>query len=222
MDLQTLKVAARTDLGKGGARRTRRNGKVPIVLYGLGAAPVSLKAEERDFLHLVHGRAGEHAVVQLEVEGSPDLNCPALLKDVLHHPVRGDILHADFLRIRLDQRISTQVAVTLVGHSRGVVEGGVLDHQLREVEVECLATDVPAEITVDVTELDLGESLHVAQLAAPENVTIVTDPERTIVAVHVPRVVKTAAEIAAEEAEAAEAEAGEAAAEGTADAEGEA
>jgi len=208
MELRTLKAETRRDAGKGAARRTRRNNELPIAVYGPGGDALSLKVELPAFLQLVHGQAGEHAVVQLDIQDNPALNCPALLKKVQHHPVRGDILHADFLRIRLDQRITTSVAIRLVGQAQGVVEGGVLDHQLREVEVECLALEIPSEITADVSALDLGDSLHVADLAAPEHVTIVTDPDRTVVAVHVPRLVRAAEEVeeVAEVAEGEEAE----------------
>lgn len=203
MDLRTLKVSTRDDVGKGALGRIRRSGEVPLVLYGSDKAPITLKVEMRDFVHLVHGRGGEHAIVQLEVENQPELSGLALLKDVQHHPVRGHVIHADFLRIRLDQRITTLVPVVLTGHAKGVVEGGVLDHQLRELEVECFALEVPTGIPADVSELGLGDSLHVAQLVAPNNVRIVTEPDRTVVAVHVPRVVKVE-EVAVEPTEVAE------------------
>lgn len=201
MELQTLKAATRAERGKGAAGRDRKAGQIPGVLYGGGGDAVSLKLDAKEFDRLVHS-GGEHAIVQLEVEDAPKLSSPAMLKSVDHHPVRGDILHADFLRIRLDERITTLVSLELVGRCKGVVEGGVLDFQLREVEVECLALEVPEKIEVDTSELGIGDSLHVEQITAPPNVTIVTDPTRSIVAVHAPRVVKSAAE-EAEEAEAA-------------------
>ncbi|MCC6488039.1 MAG: 50S ribosomal protein L25 [Candidatus Hydrogenedentes bacterium] len=204
MELQTLKVATRPESGKGPASRVRRAGDVPGVLYGGGKDAVSIKVNSREFDRLVH-TGGEHAVVQLSVEDSPALSSPALLKSVHHHPVRGTIIHADFQRIRLDERITTVVELEFVGQAKGLVDGGVMDFQLREVEVECLALEVPASIKVDISDLGLGDSLHVEQIQAPANVTIVTDPERSVVAVHAPRMAKTAEE---EAAEAAAAEAG--------------
>ena len=206
MELHTLIVAARERKGKGGARKVRAAGEVPGVLYGLGQEPVCFKVSAHVLDHLLRGRAGEHAIVELEVADKPGLNCPALLKEVQHHPVHGHVLHADFLRIRLDTRITTLVSVQLTGQAIGAVEGGVLYHQLREVEVECLALEVPDEFRIDVTELAIGSNLHVADLVAPENVTVVTDPERVIVAVHAPRVLKTAEEEAEEAAVAEEGE----------------
>jgi len=174
------------------------------VLYGGKKDPVSIQLELRELERLLHSRSGEQAVVQLDMTDEPDLSCPALLKNVQHHPIRGDILHADFVRIRLDERITTLVPIELSGRARGVAEeGGVLDHQLRELEVECLALEVPELIAVDVTELSIGDSLHVSDIVVPANVTVVTEDDRAIVAVHAPRVIQ------AEEEEEAEAEAAE-------------
>lgn len=212
MELQTLKAATRAEKGTGPAGRVRKAGKVPSVLYGGGADTVTLKLDAREFGRLVQ-TGGEHAIVQLHVEDQPDLSSPAMLKAVHHHPVRGDIMHADFQRIRLDERITTLVSVEITGHCKGVVDGGVIDFQLRELEVECLALEVPEKIEVDITDLSIGDSVHVADIQAPQNVTIVTDPARSIVAVHAPRVVKTAEEEAAEAEAAAAAEAEAAAAE---------
>jgi len=179
--------------GKGPARRTRAHGRVPGVLYGGEGGSVPLMLDRRAFEHVVHGRYGEHALVQLDVEGEPALNTPALLKSVQHHPVSGAILHADFMRIRLDERIQTVTTVHLVGHARGVVDGGVLDQQMREIEIECLALEVPEKIEIDVTDLAIGHSVTVAQLVMPEGVTVLSDPERPVATVHPPRVVEVAA-----------------------------
>lgn len=207
MQLQTLTATSRaTDGTKGQVNRVRTSGEIPVVLYGEGKGAVSLKVNEKEFMHVVHGRGGEHAIVQLDVKDDPALSGPALLKAVQHHPVRSAVLHADFLRIRLDENIRTSVPITLTGQPRGVVEGGVLDHQLRELEVECLALEVPEKIVVDVSQLGMGESLHVSDLAIPAKVTVVTESERAVAAVHAPRV---ATEAAAAEGEAAEGEAAE-------------
>ena len=193
MELHTLNAKMRQPNGKGPARRIRRTGDVPVVLYGGDKDTVALVLNRKEFEKILHGKGGEHAVVQLVVEDKQEWSSPALVKDVQHHPVRGEIIHADFLRIRLDERITTFVPIVLRGQAKGVVEGGVLDHQLRELEVECLALEVPDEIVVDVTELSMGDSVHVSDIQPPPNVTIVTEPDRTVVAVHTPRIVKEAA-----------------------------
>ena len=204
MELQALKVATRRTVGKGEARRTRRTGVVPAVLYGGGQNAVSICVNQRAFETMIHhGRGGEHAIVRLEVEDAPNLNTPALLKEVQHDPLRGGVVHADFLRIRLDARIETVVPIRLVGQAPGIAEGGVLDHQLRDLEVECLALEVPEEIVVDVSGLHMNDSIHVSQLTVLSNVTVLSDPERPVVAVHPPRVIKEAVEVTPEAAEAA-------------------
>ena len=218
MELQTLKAATRTQRGKGPAGRERKAGNVPGVLYGGGGDAISLKLDAREFERLVHS-GGEHAIVQLSVEDQPDLSSPAMLKAVHHHPVRGEIMHADFQRIRLDERLTTLVSIEIVGQSKGIVEGGVLDFQLRELEIECLALEVPEKIDVDISDLGIGDSIHVGQIQAPDGVTIVTDLTRNVVAVHAPRVVKSAEEEAAEAEAAAEAAEEAAAAEADKDSE---
>jgi len=205
MELQTLKVATRQAQGKEKARKVRAAGSLPGTLYGGGQEPVSLAVNRRAFELLIHhARGGEHAIVQLEVEDNASFNTPALVKAVQHHPLRNTPTHADFLRIRLDEKIVTMIPVRLVGQAPGIAEGGVLDHQMRELEVECLALSVPDEVVVDVSGLHVNDSIHVSALQVPADVAIISDPERPVVAVHPPRVVK-------ETVEAAEAAEGEAA-----------
>lgn len=204
MELLSLKASTRAGGSKGAARQARAKRLLPAVLYGGAQEPVPLTLDLHQFELLIYGRSGEHAVVRIEIEDNPKFDTPALLKAVQRHPARGNILHADFLRIRLDERIETVVPVRAIGHPVGVVEGGVLDQSLREVEVECLALEVPEEITIEITDLHIGDSIHVEQLAPPENVKILTDPDRPIVAVHTPRALKEAAP--EEEAEVAEEE----------------
>jgi large subunit ribosomal protein L25 len=189
MELQSLKVDVRQSSGKGPARQARREGAVPGVLYGGGEEPVSLKVDLPALRRLIQD-GGEHAVVQLDVQANATLSTPALVRSVQRHPVNGKIVHADFFRIRLDTKITTVVPITLVGQARGVVDGGVIDPQMREVEVECLALEVPHEIRADVSDLGIGDSIHVSDLVAPANVTIITEGDRPIVTVHAPRVLK--------------------------------
>jgi len=203
MELQALKVMTRRVGGSSGARQIRRTGVVPAVLYGGEKGPANICVNLRAFESLIHkSRGGEHAIVRLEVEDAHELDTPALLKDVQHDPLRGGVMHADFLRIRMDERIETVVPIRLVGLAPGIAEGGVLDHQLRDLEVECLALDVPEEIVVDVSNMHMNDSVHVSQLSVPVNVTVLSDPDRPVVAVHPPRVVKETIEAPVEGEEA--------------------
>lgn len=204
MDIKTLSVTKRDTSGKGPARQARLKGEVPGVVYGEGKDPLSIQINLRSFEQLVHGRGGEHAVVQLDVENQPELSGPAMVKAVQHHPVKDTIVHADLLRIRLDQKIQTVVPLNLTGRAQGIIDGGVPDQQLHEVEIECLATEVPLQIDVDISAMNIDESLHVSEIQASSGVTILTDAERTILAIHPPRVAKSEAEEADAAAEAAE------------------
>lgn len=195
MELQTLKATTRQAAGKSGARGVRVSGAIPCILYGGEAGSVSLQVNARQFEQLIHhNRSGEHAIVQLEVEDNAGLNTPALLKAVQHHPIRGQAVHADFLRIRLDEKITTVVPVKLVGHAPGITEGGVVDHQCRELEVECLALDLPDAISIDVSSLHMGQSIHVADVKVLDRITVLTESDRVVVAIHAPRAAKEAVE----------------------------
>lgn len=194
MELQKLAIDIREEAdGKGANHRLRKTGQVPVVLYGGSKESVSVQVNEKEFVQLIRGRGGEHAIVQLECSSQPALNSPAMLKAVQHHPIRGNVLHADFMRIRLDERIRTVVPLVLTGQPKGVVEGGILDHQVRELEVECLALEVPEEIVVDVSGLGIGDVLHVASVDIPANVTLLTETDRAVATVLAPRTMEEAA-----------------------------
>lgn len=200
MEMQTIKVTTRTDTGKGPARRKRVVGDIPAVVYGEGSDSVPIVINAKSFDTLVHGSHGEHAVLQLEVEDKPELNGPIMIKDVQHHPIRNHVMHADLQRIKLDKPVQTLVPINLTGHCVGLVEGGVPDQQLRELEIECLPLDTPVQFDVDITNVAIGGRVHVSDLTAPEGIKILTEDDRTILAIHAPRVSgKTAAE--GEEAE---------------------
>lgn len=187
MQILNLNVETRAGKGTGPSRRTRVAGEIPGVIYGEGQEPVSIKLNARAFQFDVVNKGGQHAIVQVQVTDNPSLSGPALLKSVQHHPVKGHVIHTDFMRISLDKPVTTAVAIHYTGRAKGVGDGGVADVQLHEVQVECLPLNVPTHLDVDITELGLGASLHVRDIAAPEGVTVVSDPDRTIIAIHVPR-----------------------------------
>lgn len=199
MELKTLKANSRATTGSANARRLRREGFVPCVLYGGKGEPVGLQLEAREFARLLHAGRGEHAIVQLDVQDNASLSGPAMLKQVQHHPLRGDATHADFMRISLDERITTAVAVEIVGRAPGVAEGGVLDLIMREIEVECRALEAPEKVELDVSGLGIGDSLHVSDIVLPAGVEMVSEADRMVVAVHASRL--SAAAEAGEEGE---------------------
>ncbi|MCK5861768.1 MAG: 50S ribosomal protein L25 [Candidatus Hydrogenedentes bacterium] len=214
MKLVTIESTLRETGNKAKRVQTRATGNVPAVIYGNKEEPVSIAVNDKFIEKLLHTEGGAHAIVQLNFENTPDCNTPALIKAVQRHPIRDTLVHIDFLRIRLDQRIQSRVSVVLTGRAKGFLEGGVTDHQLREIEIECLAMEMPDHIEVDITELELGDSIHVSDLEVAEGITILTNAKFAVASIHAPRVLKTEEEEAAEAAEAAETAEGEEGGEG--------
>jgi len=185
-----------TSGGSRATRRLRRSGQVPGVLYGGEGEPVSFTVDARE---LRHALAASGAVLDLELEGT---STPAVLKDAQYHPVRGETMHVDLLRVRLDVAIHATVSVELTGadEAPGVVAGGVLDQITREVNVEALPNDIPETITFDVSKMEINDTLYLSSLAAPKGVTLLDDLEETTLVTLSPPNVDVEAEEEAEEA----------------------
>ena len=181
----SLDVQERSERGSREARRLRRSGFVPAVLYGGSHdEPVSLKVGARDLRHLlVDGSA------LFDVKIGAEKSVPAILKERQDHPVRDEVMHVDFLEVRLDEKIHATVAIELEGveDAPGVKEGGVLDHVGRELNIEALPTDIPERIVVDVSHMDMGDTITLDTVDAPAGVEFLDDPEEfTIATVVVP------------------------------------
>jgi large subunit ribosomal protein L25 len=204
MAIEILKSARRDGVGKGVARKLRVAGDVPAIYYGRGEEPLPLTIRAKELEGLLHAAAGSNLIVDLHVEGASAGERKAILREVQRHPVRGSILHADFQHISLTEMITVEVEIALTGTPVGVKEGGgILEFLLREVEIECLPTDIPAHLAVDVTHLNIGESVHVSDLKV-ENATVLSEGHRTIASVVPPTVLEEAKP--AEEGAAAEPE----------------
>ncbi|MGE5175687.1 MAG: 50S ribosomal protein L25 [Hyphomicrobiales bacterium] len=192
MAITSLKGVRRAGTGKGVTRKLRAGGAVPAVYYGRGEEPITLTVDRKDVETLFHTSGSSNVIVDLQVEGDAASDRKALIREIQRDPVLGSILHLDFHHISLTERITVEVPIELTGTPVGVKDGGgILEHLLREVEVECLPTDIPAEITVDVSALNIGDSLHVSDLSAP-GVEILTDAHRTIATVVPPTVLEEA------------------------------
>jgi large subunit ribosomal protein L25 len=174
-----LDVNSRSGEGSRAARRLRRGGRVPGVLYGGGGEPVGFDADARE-LRLALARSG--AVVDLSVDGAKAT--PVVLKEAQRDPVRGETVHVDLLRVRLDEAIHAVVPLELAGveEAPGVKEGGVLEQITRELNVEALPTAIPESILHEVGEMEIGETILLSAVAAPEGVTLLDDVEETVVA----------------------------------------
>ena len=204
-----LKAEVRDGRGKGAARKIRAAGRVPAVVYGHGADPLHVTIDARELFHLLHTDAGMNVLVDLRVDHDSFLAMP---REVQRNYLRGQFLHVDFLRIARDEKVTVEVPIHLVGESHGVKEGGVVEHHLWTLQIECFPQDVPAAIEADITRLGLNESLKVDDLQFPTLLTVLTPRDETIVSVVPPQILRLEEE-EAEAAEAAEAEA-EAGAEG--------
>ena len=196
-----LQAERRTDIGKGVARKTRAAGRVPGVVYGHGD-PIKIDVDARDLYHLLHTDAGMNVLVDLKVDGDEWLAMP---REVQRDHLRDRLLHVDFYRIARDEKIVVEVPVHLVGDSHGVREGGVVEHHLWTLQVECFPQDVPAAIEADITPLGMNESLKVEDLKVPAAVTILTPAEEVVVSVVPPQVLRIEEEVEAVEGEEAEA-----------------
>jgi large subunit ribosomal protein L25 len=206
--MSEYKLAAenRSDAGKGAARRLRASGRVPAVLYGHGSKPEHLSVDARQFGQALRTDAGVNVLIELEVGRTRHL---ALAKEIQRHPVRGDLIHVDFIQVRRGEKVHVQVPVHLVGEAPGVREGGIADQDLYQVNVEAEVTNVPEAVDADVSGLNIGDVLRVGDLKAPGGAVILDDPEASVVSVVAPAV---EAEPEAELEEGAEGAEGEAAA----------
>lgn len=196
----------REAVGKGGARSMRREGRIPGILYGHGEESIPLSVDARELQRLVHSVSIENTIVDLSLKGTRQ-PYKVLIREIQRHPTREEYIHVDFFHIAMDEKISVEVPIVLNGEPTGVRnKGGILDHQLRELEVYCLPAEIPERIEVDVSELDIGDAIHVRDLAVPEGVEIEADPDRAVAAVLAPAVVPIEEEVAASVEEPAEPE----------------
>jgi large subunit ribosomal protein L25 len=190
----SLTAAVRADTGKGAARALRRSGKVPGVIYGHGRDPEALIVDAPALSKLLGGIAAASTVIDVTVEGRAPVK--ALLREIQRNPIRpAEIMHVDLYEIHADEKITVEIPVHLVGTADGVRNfGGVLDHSLRELEIECFPADIPASIDVDVTDLAIGHSIFVRDVQLP-NARILNDPDLPVASVVAPRIEEAAAPV---------------------------
>jgi large subunit ribosomal protein L25 len=189
-----LSAETRTEFGKGGARRTRRDGKVPAVIYGHGADPRHVSLIARDFANAIrHG--GTNVLLTLDIEGGEQLAIP---KSIVRHPIKGYFEHVDLLAVRRGEKVTIDVALTIVGD---VVPGGLLNQENLSISVEAEATNIPTGFEVSVDGLAIGGHITAGDIELPEGSSLITDPENLILTISE---APTAEDIDAEVAEAAQ------------------
>lgn len=176
-----LQVKERERRGSADARRLRREGYIPGVLYGRGKEPQTICVPERDLRRVLTGQGGLHAILDVVVEGKKTTHA-SILKDYQQDPLRGHISHIDLQEVPLDQPIQASVTVQLVGEPAGTKEGGVLSQVQREINVEALPMEIPEHIDLDVSGMAIGDTLRLADLGAMDGVTYLDNPEETVLA----------------------------------------
>jgi large subunit ribosomal protein L25 len=176
-----LDVQEREMRGSAAARRLRREGLIPGVLYGRGKSPHPFSVPERDLRKALTGPAGLHAILDVVLDGQKTTHA-SILKDYQQDVLTGRLAHIDLQEVRLDQPIHAQVVIELVGEAQGSVEGGVLSQVTREINVEALPLEVPERIEVDITAMQMGDTLRLAEVAVQEGVKFLDDPDETVIA----------------------------------------
>jgi large subunit ribosomal protein L25 len=210
MAQRELMISQREGTGKSIARRLRRSGRIPAILYG-GASPMSITVNPRDVLRLIHGHAGTTQLLNLTFEAAGNGaagngNRMAIIRDMQFDPVSEDLLHVDLQEVSMDRAITVTVAVHAVGEASGVKnQQGILSLVLHELQISCLPGQIPEQIDADVSALEIGDVLTVAQLTPPPGVRILNDPGQAVATVSPPRAEETP-EVAAVAATAAPAE----------------
>ncbi|MDP3790081.1 MAG: 50S ribosomal protein L25, partial [Candidatus Omnitrophota bacterium] len=171
MEKIQLKAEVREEAGKKPTKKIRNEGFVPGVVYKEGKETVSLKINEKELAQLLKAKAGANVLIGLKIDGDKSKERTVLIKEVQRHPIKTQILHVDFQEISLTDKLTIDVPLVTKGEAEGVVkEEGVMEHVLWEVKVECLPTDIPGKIEVDVTALKIGDSILVKDIKAPAGV----------------------------------------------------
>jgi large subunit ribosomal protein L25 len=174
-----LNVEKRSTTGKNEARRDRVAGRIPAVVYGAGKANVSISVDRKALSDVFREGAGENAIFLLKLGAEQSRH--AMIKEMQRDPVSRRPLHIDFVRVQMDVKITVKVPIEVSGVAKGVkAEGGILDLVTREVEIECLPSNIPAHLTVDVSELGIGDAVRISQLPPVEGVRIVDNPEKVV------------------------------------------
>ena len=217
MEKFELNVNVRKTTGNSPARELRRSGLIPAVLYGPQTEPVLLSVSAKDLEQIFKkGNVGS-MILNLVIQNGQKVTKPAMIKELQSHPVSGSFIHIDFYEIDMNRKINVMIPVVTVGKSKGVEDGGLLQIVRRELEVLCLPGDIPETIEIDITDLDIGDSIHMEEIPLGDNIELLSDANFTVVTIVSPKV----EEVAEEAEEALEGAEEEAEGEATEDAESE-
>jgi len=203
LDLIELKTKIRTTTGNGPARRIRMSGQIPAVLYGPKTEPVLLSVDKSDLEQVFKKGGIGQVILNLVIQQNGEKTTrPAMIKELQTHPLSRNFIHIDFYEIKMDQKITAKIPVVTTGMAKGVELGGILQIIRRELEVECLPLAVPESIEIDISDLDIGDSIHVGQLRLEGEIEILEEDDYTVVTVLSPKMEEEPEEEEAEEEEA--------------------
>jgi large subunit ribosomal protein L25 len=182
MEQVVLNIELRDKTGEGIRSRLRNKGMVPAVVYGKGIDPVAVAVSHKELGLAIAGEGGRNHLITLKGDNSLDGNV-VIVSDLLKDCLKGTLLHVDLHKINLEEKVKVSVAVSLAGTAAGVKEGGMLDFVMHAIEIECLPTQIPEHLDVDVTNLKIGESLHVGDLKLPAGIKVLDDAKATVVSI---------------------------------------
>ncbi len=182
MEQAVLNIELREKVGKGACRRLRNKGMVPAIVYGKGMDPVPATVNAKELLTAIAGEGGMNHILTLKGDKALDGKL-VIVSDLLRDCLKGSPLHVDLHKINLEEKVRVPVPVSISGSAIGVKEGGILDFALHALEVECLATQIPEHLDAVVTDLKIGESLHVSDIGVPAGVKVLNDPKAAVVTI---------------------------------------
>lgn len=197
MEQVKIKAQKRDETGKKIAKNLRRQGMIPAVVYKKGEGAVSISVPERDFIHALHTAAGENVIISLEIDnaGKKDQSKTAIIKEIQNHPLKDSVLHIDFQEISLTETITVKVPIETRGEAVGIKrDGGVLEHVLWELEIECLPTDIPQKIEINIEKLEIGKEIQVKDIVLPPNIKVLNNPDAIVISVGAPMAEEAAKE----------------------------
>jgi len=182
-----LKAIKREKLGKQNTKKLRLSKAVPAIVYGKGTNPIPLEVNGKELETVLRSGAGGNVIITLQIDGVPNIKeKTVLIREIQHNPVNDHIIHIDFNTISLTEKIKVKVPVHEKGEAPGLKEGGVIDHVHREIEVECLPTEIPNRIDVSIEKLNIGDAVYVKDIVLPAGVKCTLDPEEKIISILAP------------------------------------
>lgn len=184
LEISKLSATPRNESGKGPSSRLRRTGQIPAICYGKELAATQVAVSPKALIEVLKTPHGKNAVIELAIEGGEKLT--VMVRDYDYHPISRELVHADFVQVKLDQPVDVQIPLRTTGKSKGVAAGGIVQQVFRTIPVRCLPERIPAMVEIDVTELDVGEGLHANQIPLPEGVKVLLPEGQTVVVVAAP------------------------------------